>query len=333
MLNEIKECEEYLTIDKCNTPRLSYALFMKSSTNGYPKFQGLSRALIILARYYLFTENNYLYPENIDGNNLSEQRKRLREIVESKLQDWMKGPLVTYLKNEEEKLEQKESTKRKKLETKEKNKKSIEEIVSDRIRYWDKPIYSILAPASRKSRGNTENAISLSILIATAINQGPLQNRCLIMKADALNDITYFSSDKSNNRHSLSVSLSDKSAKYLDRLLKYIAGTMPEVNGYDPANDGQFLPVGKTNLAYWTQYPSLARNRNTLYVDPKGEMIIEYDYARSLSRVNPEFIKQYDVKTMPTETAEKLINTPQYKDYLFFEDNGVNLITEKNTKI
>ena len=90
MLNEIKECEEYLTIDKCNTPRLSYALFMKSSTNGYPKFQGLSRALIILARYYLFTENNYLCPKNIDENDLSEQRKRLRKIVESKLQDWMK---------------------------------------------------------------------------------------------------------------------------------------------------------------------------------------------------------------------------------------------------
>lgn len=337
MLNEIKECDEYLHINSCKNPRIIYSIFSKPNDSGVPKFQGIPRILTILARYYLFTEYNYYHPFVTDSEDVATQRKIIREKVKTELQNWMHGPLKEFLINE---AIQSESKKRKKDEKKASPQNMDYDLfytsaINKKNTYWNHSIYYIFKPTkgasvSKSKKGsytniNTANAINYSIIIASAINQGPLCNQCLVVKKDAFSTINYFETDKKIIKN-LSTSLSNPQNTAFDRLLKYIAGTFPSLYGY-PVDDN-FIPITKTDLSYWTQYSSLAvERRNTLYLDKDRNQIIEYG-NNSLSRINPNFIHQYDVQLMTVEAAEQAINTTQYKDYLFFEDNGVNFMSE-----
>lgn len=305
MLNEIKEYTEYRDINTCETSRINYSTFIKQK-----KCQGIPRIFTILARYYLFTENNYVSPENIKGENIAEKRSNLRKETISMLREWLLGSFLEFcISSEKEKRSNKKENPTQILEYRDKKE-------------WTKDsIYNF-----KNSKKNTVNAINYDIIIADAINQGPLRNLCLVLKETAFDYITYYTISK---KHGIVISetkqlnklpLEKEDKDIFDRLLKYISAAILSLDGYEVTN---------ADLSYWTKYKPLADSSGKTIFLYRNELLIETDPTKK-SRLNPDFVSSYGVQLMPVDEAKIRMKEDEYKGYLFFEDTGAGYMQPLN---
>lgn len=314
MLNEIKEYEEYRDINTSEKPRVLYENFIKEEkTTGKWKWSGIRRILTILARYYLYTENDYLNPKNIAGGSIAEKRSLLREETKSKLQEWLSGPFSEFCISSEEKRQKHKDLKN-----------YINELVKKKDSYWtNNSIYSFL----RSPDINTRNANNYDTIIADAINQGPLRNLCLVLKETVFDNITYYHDEgKENIKHLNKVRKQDRE-KTFNKFLKYIASAIPSLYGY--TDTSRFVNRTNIDLAYWTRYASLATSNHKTVFLYKNNPLIETDSTKK-SRLNPDFVRSYEVQLMPMEDAVRNMKQDDFKDFAFFEDIGVGHMRRMN---
>lgn len=309
MLNEIKEYEEYRDINTCKPPRVLYKQFIKEK-----KWDGITRILTILARHYLYTENDYLNPKDIEGDSIAEKRSRLREETKSKLQEWLFGPFSEFCISSEEKCQKNKDPKN-----------YINELVKKKDSYWtNNSFYNFL----KSKEINTRNANNYDTIIADAINQGPLRNLCLVLKEKAeetvFDNLTYYHNIENIKR------LNEDCEEIFDRFLKYIASAIPSLYGY--TDTPRFVNRTNIDLAYWTQYASLAADNHETVFLYKNNFLIETDETDSAkkSRLNPDFVRSYEVQLMPMEDAVRNIKKDDFKDFAFFEDIGVGHMRRMN---
>lgn len=308
MINELREFEEYCEINQTKTPRIWYTTFTKSNKNSGPKCNGISRILTIIARDYLYTKHNYT---SID-QSIKKQRTALREETKCYLQEWVLNTLTEFCDPYPDSDNLKEDEK--------KAKETIIQSIKDKNTYWSsKSLYSALY-----SGKNTINAINYDVIIADAINQGPLRNLCLVLKKEAFDNISYYIIKGKEASKTQKLDPQERSEIYY-RLLKYIAATIPSLYGYNEPN--RFVDVNNVDLSYWTQYAALASsNKKTVYLY-KDMPLIETDLTKKC-RINPDFFHSYNVQLMPFDEAVAKKEDPSYQGYLFFEDTGITNMKE-----
>ena len=170
MLNEQIEFKEYSKLlSSKDESRLIPSLFFKEESGKKSvKCSGITRALTILARHYLFHngQNYYILDE--------EQRDILRKEVRSRLEEWCfseddkKSGLYNYFKiNEKNEL--------------------WNEFKDSKEKVWTSS--NIYAPINAKE--SYEFAINFSIIMAEAIYEGPLKVKYLKIKKDFEKEIQY----------------------------------------------------------------------------------------------------------------------------------------------
>lgn len=309
MLNEKVEFEEYYEKLKfTDKPRLITSLFFKEDKGKKGiKCSGITRALVILARHYLFHNEKNYYDLN------KEQREALREDVRDKLKQWCfseEGVLYKYFENN------------KKTECWQNYKSSKEKV-------WNSTnVYTFLNAIS-----SYEHAINFSIIIAEAIYEGPLKVRYLKIKKGFEQEVYYQTKTmrekaKENDEDikqavkplakssEKEVVVTGKCEDYRDMFLKQICAYLVKKD-----KSSEFLYINSIDLANWMGIKSFASNSDDeqvkFFYSTKGL----YTYKNKKQCINSSIIEELEIDLINEEEYNALKEQNDSK-YVVFEDTG-----------
>ena len=297
MIDELIEFKEYSEDLYKDNPRLIASLFFKPEKGKKCiKCNGITRALTIIARYYLFDNGKDYYKLK------KVQRKKLREEVLIKLNEWCfseEGALYKYFE------------KNGKINLWDDFKESKEKLWNSANIYM-----SLNAPTFY------EFAISFPIIIADAIQAGPLKVRYLKIRKGFEENI-YFQTKSMRKKSPDAVEsltknvdkkgqLAGKCADYRNQLLKQICAYL--VNAEGPS---EFVTINSIDLANWMNIKSFASNSDSeqVYFFYKNQPL--YEYKNKKYYINQKMIKELEISLVDEKE--------QGSEYVIYKDNGAGV--------
>ena len=317
MLDEQVEFDEYIKLlNNKDESRLIASLFFKEEKGKKSvKCSGVTRALTILARHYLFHNGQNYYELK------EKQRDVLRKEVRNRLEEWCfleddkKSGLYNYF-NINEKNDLWNNFK----ESKEK--------------VWTST--NIYAPINAKE--SYEFAINFSIIIAEAIYAGPLKVRYLKIKKGFEEKINYQTKttrkkarkNKENIKLAVEplvkkvgneVKITGKREDYREQFLKQICAYL--VKREVPS---QFVSVNYIDLANWMGMKSFATNSDEeqIYFFCGTQEV--FTYRDKYLRVGPKIIKELEIELIDEEQYEQL-KEQKGSNYIIYKDTGAGVRT------
>ena len=306
MLNEQVEFKEYTKLEKNKDEfRLIASLFFKEEKGKKGvKCSGITRALKILARHYLFHNGQNYYELK------EKQRDVLRKEVRNRLEEWCfseddkKSGLYNYF-NINEKNDLWNNFK----ESKEK--------------VWTST--NIYAPINAKE--SYEFAINFSIIIAEAIYEGPLRIKYLKISKGFEKEIKYQTKtmrkeDKTDTKalgeeKKGELVVAGKQADYRDLFLKQICACLMEER-----ERTEFLDVNLMDLANWMGVKSFASNSKSEQVLFFYEGQDIYEYKNKKYRINQKMIEDLSIALVDEEECDRLKEDSQY---VIYKDTGAGV--------
>lgn len=227
MLDELLEYREYTDDSFPQKGRLLVAPILNDKGKG----EGVPRALRIIARHFLFTENDY-------DKSDAMQRAVLREQAVKRLDEWCFGEsaygLRQYVLAESDKAIQEKW-----------------QIFEERKRrsWKSEDIYQYL-----KWETPSFYACSYRLIIADAIEEGPLCRRVLVIDKRCLEKM-YYSTDKCDREKAAG-------SEFGDRAIMLIAAYLLELSSMGSGSRLARLPLA--DIANWTGYASFSGNKHKL---------------------------------------------------------------------
>lgn len=330
MLNEQKEYREYLTLpeDASVKCRLNPTLFVKKTCGG------IRRPLTILARHCLFDVFDYTNAEN---------KKEIREKTLHLLSRWCfdeacdfrvsakipKGWLRKYCElynaypfAAPKKPKKKVDTEPEKQEDREPEPSLPQDTALENIA--EAPAVDLWKLFCQNRKGAWENdnlystflyhspsanAFNFRMILADAIQAGPLKEYVLICKKEYASELLYKTAKTSYHQPEPEV---------CDRILKQIAAYLLELKSQN--RTGGYADINLTDLANWMQYPSFAAESHPCSYLYKGdELFLRKD---SMTFIDPHFLKDYDFRLVElSDLAQQKKDLPK-KVYVYYRDNG-----------
>ena len=308
MLNEQIEFKEYSKLlSSKDESRLIPSLFFKEESGKKSvKCSGITRALTILARHYLFHngQNYYILDE--------EQRDILRKEVRSRLEEWCfseddkKSGLYNYFKiNEKNEL--------------------WNDFKDSKEKVWTSS--NIYAPINAKE--SYEFAINFSIIMAEAIYEGPLKVKYLKIKKDFEKEIQYQTKTMRKEDKTATKALGEekkgelvvegKQEDYRDLFLKQICACLMK-----ETESAEFVDINLIDLANWMGVKSFASNSKSeqlfFFYEEQGL----YEYKNKNCRINQKMIEDLGISLIDENEYQELKEQNDLK-YVIYEDTGAGV--------
>ena len=315
-LFEFEDVEDNGKKETIITSRLNNEITLKKN------YAGIVRVLTILARGWLEEKGYY------DKHNDSDSRSEIRKTIVEKLDRWCfeqsdtDKNLYDYFEAVKEYYKKEIENGKGSREAKKKRIMKAEAFVNEKRKLWmTDNTYSVM-----DYKNPSRYAINFPIIVADAINAGPLKRRAMICsklfykdillnksvlsyKNDFAESCFVCDSYSQNSEGKIIGGIETETYKNLNRRLKLIAACL--VKKADGSSD-DYVYINKADAANWMDYPSYCLGNHIghqMFFSKEGEKYSVFenpsDATGALIRLNKEFVDIYKFRLIDLKPGEK----------------------------